>query len=205
MHETVSRRFSEKNIAAWGMPDLLLIDGGKGQLDAALRAQEERGVSVATMSIAKREEEMIIHKTRSNIGLQRIEELVTSPEQGVMVVDSGEYYIVNLHAGQLNASAHSKNLRGSSIVSSYSDVTKLFQRIRDESHRFAVSYHTVLKRAKQTASSLEEIPGIGPTTRKKLIRQLGSLRAVQAASLEQLSEVVGKAKAEIIVKYLPKS
>jgi excinuclease ABC subunit C len=205
MHETVSRRFSEKNIAAWGMPDLLLIDGGKGQLDAALRAQEERGVSVATISIAKREEEMIVHKTRSNVGMQKIEDLMQNPEAGVMVIDSGEYYLVNLHAGQRNASAHSKNLRGGSTISAYSDVTKLFQRIRDESHRFAVSYHTVLKRAKQTASSLEEIPGIGPTTRKKLIRSLGSLHAVQSATPEQLEAAVGKAKAAIIAKYLPKA
>lgn len=205
MHETLSRRFSEKNMVSWGMPDLLLIDGGKGQLDAALRAQEERGVKVPTISIAKREEEMIIHKTRSNIDAKKIEELMSNPIPGVMVVNSGEYYIVNLHAGQANASAHSKNLRGGSVHNTYSDVTKLFQRIRDESHRFAVSYHTVLKRAKQTASSLEEIPGIGPTTRKKLIRTLGSLRAVQSATPEQLETAVGKAKAAIILKYLPKT
>ena len=205
MHETLVRRFSEKNIKDWGMPDLLLIDGGKGQLDAALRALEERGVKVPTISIAKREEEMIIHKTRSNIAVQKIEDLINSPIPGVAVVDSGAYYIVNLHAGQFNASAHSKNLRGGSIHSTYSDVTKLFQRIRDESHRFAVSYHTVLKRAKQTASSLEEIPGIGPATRKKLIRTLGSLRAVQSATSEQLVAAVGEAKAKVIAKYLPKS
>jgi len=63
----------------------------------------------------------------------------------------------------------------------------------------------VLKRAKQTASSLEEIPGIGPATRKKLIRTLGSLRAVQSATSEQLVAAVGEAKAKVIAKYLPKS
>lgn len=204
MHETIMRRFSEKNIKDWGMPDLLLIDGGKGQLDAALRAQEERSVNVPTISIAKREEEMIVHKTRSNVDAQKIKGLTNDPIPGVSVMVSGQYYIVNLHAGQVNASAHSKNLRGGSVHTTYSDVTKLFQRIRDESHRFAVSYHTVLKRAKQTASSLEEIPGIGPATRKKLIRTLGSLRAVQSATPEQLVAVVGKTKAETIAKYLPK-
>jgi excinuclease ABC subunit C len=66
-----------------------------------------------------------------------------------------------------------------------------------------VSYHTVLKRAKQTASSLEEIPGVGPATRKKLIRTFGSLRAVQSASSEQLEAAVGKAKARVIAEYLP--
>jgi excinuclease ABC subunit C len=204
MHETITRRFSEKNVKAWGMPDLLLVDGGKGQLDGALRALEERGMHVPAISIAKREEEVVIHKIRSNINTDTIINLVQDPIPGVSVMSSGEYYIVNLHAGQLNASSHSKNLRGGSLHTTYSDVTKLFQRIRDESHRFAVSYHTVLKRAKQTASSLEEIPGIGPTTRKKLIRSFGSLRGVQAATAEQLELAIGKAKAELLGKYLPR-
>jgi len=205
MYETLLRRTSEKNIKAWGAPDLILIDGGKGQLDAALRALEERGLHIPTISIAKREEEVIVHKSRSNISMEKLTGLMQEPVSSVSVMTSGEYYVVNLHAGQINASSHSKNLRGSSIVSVYSDVTKLFQRIRDESHRFAVSYHTVLKRQKQTASSLEDIPGIGPTTRKKLIRTFGSLRAVQTATPEQLVAAIGPAKAEVLKKYLPSS
>jgi excinuclease ABC subunit C len=203
MHETISRRFSEKNVKAWGMPDLLLIDGGKGQLDAALRAMEERGVRVPAISIAKREEEIVVHRSRSHISDEMILELMTNPIPGVSVMVSGEYYMINLHAGQMNASPHSKNLRGGSTHTTYSDVTKLFQRIRDESHRFAVSYHTVLKRAKQTASSLEDIPGIGPTTRKKLIRTFGSLRAVRSATQEQIVAAIGPSKAALLEKYLP--
>jgi excinuclease ABC subunit C len=203
MHETISRRFSEKNIKAWGMPDLLLIDGGKGQLDAALRALEERGVKVPAISIAKREEEVVVHKSRSHVDLQKITELMQNPIPGVLVMNSGEYLIINLHAGQMNASPHSKNLRGGSTHNTYSDVTKLFQRIRDESHRFAVSYHTVLKRAKQTASNLEDIPGIGPATRKKLIRTFGSLRGIQGATIEQLAAAIGESKAKVVAKYLP--
>lgn len=204
MYETILRRVSEKNIKSWGMPDLLLIDGGKGQLDAAIKALEEREITIPIISIAKREEELIIHKTRSAIGLEKIIALIDEPVPGVLVTSSGDYYVVNLHAGQLNAGSHSRNLRGSTqTVMRYSDVTKLFQRIRDESHRFAVSYHTVLKRKKQTASNLEEIPGIGPTTRKKLIRTFGSMRAVQQASTEQLVAAVGPARAEVLRKYLP--
>lgn len=205
MHETLQRRTSEKNIKAWGVPDLILIDGGKGQLDAALRALEERELMIPTISIAKREEEVIVHKTRSHINGEKLDEMLKQSIPGVSVVSSGEYYIVNLHAGQVNASSHSGNLRGAPLHSTYSDVTKLFQRIRDESHRFAVSYHTVLKRQKQTASSLEEIPGIGPTTRKKLIRTFGSLRAVQNASPEELVAAVGAAKAQLITRHLPAS
>ena len=203
MNETLQRRFSEKNIKSWGMPELVLIDGGKGQLDAALKALEERNVQVPIISIAKREEEVIVHKTRSSIDVAAIMKLAENPVKGVQVTSSGEYFIVNLHAGQINASSHSKNLRGGSVTNAYSDVVKLFQRIRDESHRFAVSYHTVLKRQKQTASVLEEIPGIGPTTRRKLIREFGSVRGVQAADEAALIASIGQARATVLRKYLP--
>jgi excinuclease ABC subunit C len=202
MFETLQRRTSEKNMKGWGVPDLILIDGGKGQLDAAARALEEKDLKIPVISIAKREEEIIIHPTRSNIAIEKLTSLMKEPEPGVSVMRSGEYLIVNLHAGQLNASGHSKNLRGGSTFSNYSDVTKLFQRIRDESHRFAVSYHTVLKRAKQTAGALEEIPGIGPATRRVLIRTFGSVRGVQAASQADLTASVGASKAALIERYL---
>ena len=202
MHETLYRRFSEKNIKAWGIPHFILIDGGKGQLDAALRAIEERGIVVPVVSVAKREEEIIVHSTRSNINPAMLDVYRKNPAPGVFVERSGEYYIVNLHAGQANLSSHSKNLRGGSGQQTYSDIVKLFQRIRDESHRFAVSYHTVLKRAKQTASVLEEIPGIGPATRRKLIRSFGSLRAVQVASLGDIEKAIGASKAALIQAYL---
>jgi excinuclease ABC subunit C len=201
MNETLQRRLSEKNIKAWGMPDLMVIDGGKGQLDAVLRAVEEKGLNIPTISIAKREEEIIIHRTRSNIGTNALDAFMKKPTPDVGVTVSGEYYVVNLHVGQLNASSHSKNMRGSSTHAVYSDVTKLFQRIRDESHRFAVSYHTVLKRAKQTTSPLEEIPGIGPATRKKLIKTFGSMRGVGAADEAALAVAVGAVKAQLIISY----
>lgn len=202
MYETLSRRTSEKNIKSWGTPDLILIDGGKGQLDAAIKALEERQLIIPIISIAKREEEVIVHGKRSNVAKENLSLMMKNPMAGISVTASGEYYVVNLHAGQLNAGSHSKNLRGGDYISPYSDVTKLFQRIRDESHRFAVSYHTVLKRQKQTASQLEEIPGVGKATRQKLIRTFGSLRAVQNASLEELAKTVGPAKAELLSKYL---
>lgn len=202
MHETLFRRFSEKNIKAWGKPDFILIDGGKGQLDAALKAMEDRDVAIPTVSVAKREEEIIIHAARSGVNTTLLDVYRKNPAPGVSVEREGEYYMLNLHAGQVNLSPHSKNLRGGSGQQVYSDVVKLFQRIRDESHRFAVSYHTVLKRAKQTSSVLEEIPGIGPVTRRKLIRSFGSLRSVQSASFPELVKTVGQSKAELIKRYL---
>lgn len=179
MNETIMRRLSEKNVKSWGMPDLMLIDGGKGQLDAAIKARDERNyLDLPFIGIAKKQEQIVVHHTKSNVSinkekLQALEGYETLTE---------EFTLINLPHG--------------------SHIVKLLQRIRDESHRFAVSYHTVLKRQKQTASTLEEIPGIGPMTRRKLIRQFGSLRAVQAASIERLVPVVGEAKAKMLRTYL---
>lgn len=206
MQEVLTRRLSEKNIKSWGAPDLILIDGGKGQLEAGIKALESYGMHIPIISIAKREEEIIIHTTKSHVSIERLEQYLHGKlaDEGVSVTRSGEYLVANLHAGQTNASGHSKNLRGSHMAApaKYTHVTKLFQRIRDESHRFAVSYHTVLKRAKQTASSLEDIPGIGPATRRALIRKFGSLRGVSAASKEDISAVVGEKRAHDLYSYL---
>lgn len=202
MYDTLLRRFSPKNIGSWGLPDLVLIDGGKGQLEAATRALEERGVRCPIVSIAKREEEIIVHASRSHIDTSGLHGRSVNSKEDVAVVRSGDFYIVNLHPGQINASSHSKNLRGGTRAYSHADLIKLFQRIRDESHRFAVSYHTVLKRQKQTQSALEDIPGIGPATRKKLMKAFGSVRGIKTASREQVIEVVGEAKAAQLLKYL---
>jgi excinuclease ABC subunit C len=185
MHETLSRRLSEKNTKAWGLPDLILIDGGKGQLDAALKARDERDCQkIPFVGLAKREEQIVIkHAIDSHSGVMLNKEKLQELDGYITITD--DFTLINL--------PHS------------SHVVKLLQRIRDESHRFAVSYHTVLKRQKQTASSLEEIPGIGQATRKKLIRTFGSLRAVQSASPEQLLAAIGPAKAKLLSKYLPSS
>lgn len=202
IYETVFRRLSDKNLKAWGKPDLMLIDGGKGQLEAAIRAQTERGTTFPIVSIAKREEELIIHTQKSNIDTTAIEAFMPTPVPSVFVEKSGHFYVVNLHAGQRNASAHSRNLRGGSNVVLYSDVIKLFQRIRDESHRFAISYHTVLKRKSATKSSLADIPSVGPATQRKLLRAFGSVRALRETSEADIASIVGQTRASVIVAYL---
>ena len=143
MYEVIFRRLGERNIKSWGRPDLLLIDGGKGQLSAAIKARDERGIKLPIISIAKREEEIIIHKTGSQIDLTRIEELQKSIHQDVAIYEDNDVYVVNLHPTQRNAGSHSKNLRGSAIDDGSSrdnftkssiattDIVKLLQRIRD--------------------------------------------------------------------------
>ena len=210
MYEVIFRRLGERNIKSWGRPDLLLIDGGKGQLSAAIKARDERGIKLPIISIAKREEEIIIHKTGSQIDMSYIEELQKSIHQDIAIYEDNDVYVVNLHPAQRNAGSHSKNLRGSAIDDGSSrdnftkssiattDIVKLFQRIRDESHRFAVSYHTALKRQNQTKNQLEKIPGIGPKTRAKLLRKFGSVKKIIEADYVELQAEVGAKKADLI-------
>lgn len=202
IYETVLRRLSPKNLASWGTPNLLLIDGGKPQLEAALRALDERGVDIPTVSIAKREEELVVHATRSRVDVSAIELLRTTHDPSVYIERSGDFLVVNLHPGQRNAGSHSKNLRGSDTHARYSDVVKLFQRIRDESHRFAISYHSTLRRKRQIANALEDIPGIGPTTRRTLLKTFGSVRRLQSAPYAEVEAAVGKQRAELLKRHL---
>jgi len=181
MYETIKRRLSEKNRKAWGTPSLFLIDGGKGQLDAATRARDEMGCEqVPFIGLAKREEQIVIQKGRSNVTLH----LETLKKLGGFTTESDDFILVNV--------PHSTNL------------IKLLQRIRDESHRFAVSYHTVLKRKRQVASVLDDIPGVGPATRKKLIRTFGSVRGVSQASPADLAAAIGEKKAQVLTQQLVK-
>jgi excinuclease ABC subunit C len=179
MHETLCRRLSEKNIKAWGKPSLVLIDGGKGQLDAAIRARDEQGCNkLPFIGLAKREEQIVIQKGKSNVEL---DEKVLHKLTG-FTTESDDFILINL--------PHSTNL------------IKLLQRIRDESHRFAVTYHSVLKVKRQTASVLDDIPTIGPITRKKLLKTFGSLRGVMQAGDWELEKVLGIKKAVILKQYL---
>lgn len=83
-----------------------------------------------------------------------------------------------------------------------SNLIKLLQRIRDESHRFAVSYHSVLKTKRQTSSVLDDIPGIGPATRKKLIKHFGSVQAVVQADTAELVKLVGPKTTDALRRHL---
>ena len=176
IRETLSRRLAERNIKNWGRPDLVLVDGGRGQLAAALQARDACGQTIPMIGLAKREEEVILRHPQSFDG-------------AFLAAVGGRARV-------------SSDLFTSLMLPKNSDIVMLLQRIRDESHRFAVSYHHSLKRARQTRSRLDDIPGIGPLTRKKLLRGLGSWRAVSAASETELAALVGSAKARLIRSYL---
>ncbi len=83
-----------------------------------------------------------------------------------------------------------------------SHVLQLLQRVRDEAHRFAITYQTILRGRRQTASLLDDIPGVGPATRKILIRRFGSVRGVKLATLDELAAAVGPSKAQVVREHL---
>jgi excinuclease ABC subunit C len=160
MREVISRRFAggAKLAHDWPKPDLILIDGGKGQLSAALEVLEELKIAIPAIGLAKREEEIISR------------------------LADGGYETIHLPKD--------------------SSVLQLLQRIRDEAHRFAVTYHALLRGQRQTKSALDSIPGVGPATRKKLIKVFGSLQGVKNASQLDLSAIIGPNKAKIIKEKL---
>lgn len=179
MNEAISRRLGEKNQKDWGLPDLFLIDGGKGQLGAALAARDAAGLSrIPMIGLAKREEEIVVDPLKSGVVLnqEKITELMATQN--------------HTDAFVLTRLPHSH------------PTVKLLQRIRDESHRFAVSYHTVLKRQRQTSSFLDDIPTIGPATRKKLLKTFGSMKGVTQARQIELERLVGIKKATILRQYI---
>jgi excinuclease ABC subunit C len=154
MEEVLTRRLTnylvdrDKPIAERGRfqypPQLLMVDGGKGQLGVAVRVLDQLGLSdeIPVCALAKRFEEVYL-PGRS--------EPVSIPRQ--------------------------------------SEALYLLQRLRDESHRFAVEYHRKLRNRRMTTSVLDGIPGLGPTRRKRLVSELGGIRNVRKAELDTLQEL----------------
>jgi len=131
------------------------------------------------IGLAKREEQIVIQKGKSNVTLNEQE----LHRLGGFATESDDFILLNV--------PHSTNL------------VKLLQRIRDESHRFAVTYHSVLKVKRQTASQLDDIPGIGPITRKKLLKTFGSVQGIARATDAELENVIGDKKAQTLRQHIP--
>lgn len=151
MNEIIKRRFrraaesDEETDGKWTtLPDLVIVDGGKGQLNAALEALAEVGMEVPICGLAKEQEELFLPGRKDSILLPR---------------DAQSLFLV--------------------------------QRIRDEAHRFAVTFHRA-KRSKATFhSQLDDVPGVGPKKKKALIKAFGSVKAMREASIEELAAVEG--------------
>jgi len=175
MKEIITRRFSQKNIKNWGKPDLVIIDGGKGQLSIVNQSLNESSWDgITCIGLAKRDEQIVTQNIKIN--QEKLAEL------GGYITKSDGFNLINIPK-----STH---------------IIKLLQRIRDESHRFAVNYHTVLKRKKQTVGLLDGIPGIGPKTRSKLIRKFGSITGLKNASESSITSLIGAVKAKTLFFYI---
>jgi excinuclease ABC subunit C len=157
--EVLKRRI-ERALAGDGrflpLPDLVLIDGGKGQLGAARAVLRDLGLAqIPTVALAKEHEHIFLE--------HRAEPLVL-PRQ--------------------------------------SPALQLLQRVRDEAHRFALSYHRAVRRRKFLESALDGVAGLGPTRKQRLLERFGSLRGVQRASLDELCEVLPEAVARRLFQAL---
>ena len=153
MKEVVNRRYSRLMAEGEELPQLVVIDGGKGQLGFALEALIELGISdkIFIVGLAKRMEEVIVPGDPLPLFLDR----------------------------------NSSSLR-------------VLMQIRDEAHRFGITHHRNLRSKAQTVSALRSLPGIGEATEQKLLRHFKSLKKIKEASLEELTAVVGPAKAALI-------
>ncbi len=159
LREVLGRRLAR--VESEALPDLLMVDGGRGQLGVVTAALEDADLKVDTLGISKeRDTESPSPRVKRSGGLKA--ERLFRP-------------------GRANAIMLAKSSRG----------LLLLQRVRDESHRFAIEYQRDLRSKFGMTSILEELPGIGAVKRRSLLRGLGSLRAVREASVEQLAAVVG--------------
>lgn len=156
MHEVVTRRYTRLLEEQAELPDLIVIDGGKGQLSAACDALKALGIygKIPIVGIAKRLEEIYF------------------PE------DSLPLYI----------DKKSESLR-------------LIQQIRDEAHRFAITYHRDKRSRNAFVSELENIDGIGKKTAANLLKEFRGVKAIREADVEKIAEFVGKDKAQKIKEY----
>ena len=159
MREVVYRRYRKVLEDGGPFPDLILIDGGRGQLSAAYEALEGIGLgNLVAVGIAKKEE-VVFTRERP--------EPVVLPEHDPALL--------------------------------------LIQRIRDEAHRFAITFHRKARSMRDLRSELDEVPGIGPRRRRALLRAFGSLAGVRRATREELESVVGAKTASAVIDYFARS
>jgi excinuclease ABC subunit C len=155
MHEVVLRRYRTLLEAGGPFPDLILIDGGKGQLEAAYAALESLGLgSLVAVGLAKKEE-LIFTRDRTDA--------IALPEGSPALL--------------------------------------LITRIRDEAHRFAVTFHRQSRTRRDLRSELDVIGGIGPRRRRALLTAFGSLAGVRRATREELTRVVGRKTADAVLAH----
>ncbi len=171
MYEVISRRL-RRGAKEDDLPDLLVIDGGKGQLGSAHAALKDAGLErrIDVVGLAKSREMDAPHPDAPS---------VRSPER-VFVLGQKDPIVLAQNSTELF----------------------LLTRMRDEAHRFAITFQQKLMRRRNFRSVLEDIPGVGEGRKKLLLKEFGSLKRIREASIEELGDVVGPAIAERIHAWL---
>lgn len=158
MAQMLTRRLSrvnpKNNLEKWPNPDLLVIDGGKGQLSAVVSILKQAKLSIPVIGLAKRIEEIFLpHKSKP-------------------------------------------------IILSHDDPSlQLLQRLRDEAHRFGITFHRSLRSKQAVKSELDSIPGIGHKTKKLLKQKIGTVEKIKNTSTEELASIIGQAKAKLLTDH----
>jgi excinuclease ABC subunit C len=170
MQEVLSRRFAH----AENLPDLLVVDGGKGQLNVALSVLKELQINIDAIGLAKEERSPLARKSAAKKAVAKLEDRVFLSKRKDPI-----------------------------FLSKWPHALMLLQRVRDEAHRFAVSYHHKLKEKNDLISILDNIPDIGEERKQALLKQFGSASGVEKASIEELQQVegIGKKLTKKIRKY----
>lgn len=176
MYEVLSRRFrrAKADDEGWKLPDLLVVDGGRGQLSVAEAARRDVGLADGSVPM---------------VGLAKERAAQRSPNDDVVKDALVERVYL---PGRVNP----LTIRGTSPL-------LLLCHARDEAHRLAGKLLQRQRKARTLTSPIEEVPGVGPSLRKALLRRLGSLKAVKAASIDDLKSVpgIGPAMAEKIYNH----
>ena len=155
MEEVVLRRYRRVLEQGGPFPDLVVVDGGAGQLSAAYTAFEQLGLSnLFAIGIAKKDELLVVRDRREPVALPRA-----------------------------------------------SPALRLVQRIRDEAHRVAVTFHRRARTMRDLRSELDVVPGIGPTRRRALLQRFGSVASVKRATREELVPIVGAKATTALIQY----
>lgn len=160
MKEVITRRYSRLVDEKQSLPQLIVVDGGKGQLSSAVEALKAIGVygKLAIVGIAKRLEEIYY------------------PEDPLPL-----------------------------YIDKKSETLKVIQHMRDEAHRFGITHHRSRRDKGTLKTSLTDIPGIGPEKARQLLKEFKSITRIKSASIETLSPVIGKSKAELVYQFYHKA
>jgi excinuclease ABC subunit C len=182
MHEVVTRRlrnYIEQDEKFLKLPDLIVVDGGKGQLAAALAARDALGVHVPMVGLAKRHE------------------VVYFPSR-VPRAPSGDA------TSEIPAPTQVEYTYREVVLPLTSPGLMLLRRLRDEAHRFAITYHRKLRDKRAHGSVLDEVPGIGPKRRRLLLRTFGSVEGIRRATVDEIAAVptLTKRQAETVKEFL---